>query len=122
MRAVRVTVLLAAAAAVAGCDSSGAPEPTPAPAHISYLSTDPPGVGDGALLEGTVVDGGGCLRVRSDSGTFTPVFATADLRVAGFLPGDGVSLGGGIVDVPPDGANVPPACSAGPYWLVVRPE
>jgi len=93
-------------------------------ATFAQYRDEEPGVGDSALLEGTVSKRDECLSVTdSTSGTvYVPIFPTSSLSQPKSLKtGDKVSLRGGSVEAAaPEGAQLPTRCpTAGPFWVVV---
>ncbi len=105
--------------AIAGC----APEDDARP-YATYESTSPFGVGDAALMEGTLAEVSGCLVIEGASGDpVLPLFpsnatswdaAKHVLAVGGsdFAVGDPVAFGGGSVSVLREEFDVPAACPA----------
>lgn len=90
--------------------------------YASYEATEE-GVGDAAILKGTVQDHEGCLTVQeAETQTeYVPVFPNAATIATSLRAGDDVELGGGAQDGIPEEVNVPEECStSGPYWIVVE--
>ncbi|QGH70625.1 hypothetical protein [Pseudactinotalea sp. HY158] len=117
--------LLTAAALVlvaAGCQASSAGgTELPNGLQVPRSSGGTPGVGDGALLEGRIVDRDGCLAVESelDGSVAIPVFDVEDPRPDRLAPGGGVAFGGGF-QPPHDSFDIPSACAGeDEYFLVV---
>lgn len=123
-------LLPAVALVLAGCQVSSNPDPQESleeeSAPLSNLdiarsSGGEPGVGDSALLEGTLVEADGCLAVEPDySGpAVIPVFDTADTRPESLSIGDHVSLSGGFVSSQ-QSFEIPKNCEGkDEYFLVV---
>lgn len=109
---------------VGGCSDSSEQAFDADSATFAQYHDEEPGVGDSALLEGTVSMRDQCLTVTdSTSGTaYVPIFPTSSLDQAKSLKtGDKVSLRGGSVEAAaPEGAQLPSRCPAsGPFWVVV---
>src|SRR5699024_4922713 len=88
---------------------------------IARSSGGEPGVGDSALLEGTLVEADGCLALEPDSSgpAVILVFDTADARPESLSIGDHVSLMGGFIP-PQQSFEIPNNCAGNDeYFLVV---
>lgn len=99
------------------------PRQTEAGLLIATRPAGPAGVGDGALLTGTVAARNGCLTIRIEGDTYVlPVFDVLDKRPDRLVEGDRVEFaGGGGSRRPFSDVSVPAPCDqTDSYWLVVR--
>ncbi|WP_162959200.1 hypothetical protein [Micromonospora tulbaghiae] len=110
-------------ASVGGCSRSPDDAFDADSATFAQYRDEEPGVGDSALLEGTVSKRDECQSVTDSTSSvaYVPIFPTSSLSQAKSLKtSDKVSLRGGSVEAAaPEGAQLPTRCpTSGPFWVV----
>lgn len=116
-------LLLVMIALMAGCQTGPGTTESATGLKVPRSTGGTKGVGDAALLEGSVVDKDGCLAIRHDEPhtdhTTVAVFDVEDARPDTLRVGQHVSLGGGTIS-PQGSFDIPEECAGEEeYFLVV---
>ncbi|WP_156954061.1 hypothetical protein [Brachybacterium phenoliresistens] len=107
---------VALAAGAVGCAGSGDPA---GESGLTWITMPATGMGDSALVEGTIAEQDGCMVLDHGGSRSHLIFEVTDPRPETYAVGDAVRLGGSGSGKASAGLDMPEACDgATSYWYV----